>query len=444
MPKADDVADSKAAQTKEANNRQRNANIGKVDDGRDLAAQALDVPADNAGPDDDVTPAPRRTESPEDRSQERRPHRAPSDDARSQIIKGFREHRKVQAEQGEEGAEIEGYAQDGMPPELQQLRDDEPVDIVDAAAEPVEPVADPKKHSLKIRGETREYTTDEIIAAAQKALAGDDYLDEAKAKARKITDDVDEILNAARSKVNSQPSSGKHPAGENGEVRAEDNPDLAAGEHPADKRLVEEITYGDPEVAEKRLTSTIDTAAEKAARKVLSENRMTDEVARSQRIFTSFLDENADLAQDPYARSVMTQAIFDLQVEDLKAIGVPDDKLPKTMADLDSWHTWYRSQDAKVRGVKEILTEAKNKYVAWKGTPAPATDTTKRGQPRVELSPERTQRRESISPQPTRSAAPARARAAPAPQQTDRSAIVERMRQSRGQPTLEVPVPRGR
>jgi hypothetical protein len=116
--------------------------------------------------------------------------------------------------------------------------------------------------------------------------------------------------------------------------------------------------------------------------------------------------------------------------------------LPNSQDERNGLHTQLRAFGAPVRPIGDIFDAARSKYASWRGgTPAPkpapalaSSQPAASAAPRVELSPDRVQRRAAIVAQPTHGTAPPRA--APPPEQTTaqrRSAAIMAMRKARGQ-----------
>jgi len=212
-------------------------------------------------------------------------------------------------------------------------------------------------------------------------------------------------------------------------------------------QLVHDLQFGDRDAARERLRQTIDSRAEQAAQRVLSQNTFGSERNSRIRALAEFQAANADLATDPYAPAVITNEVNRQYAADLAAIGIAPDQMPKTAADVADWHMQARISGKPVRNIRDIFEASKAKFLEWRGgaTPAPADPATGDRQPqsqpparptapRVELSPDRIERRAAVPTQPQRASVPPRQ---PAPVQPggDRSAAIMNMRKSRGQVT---------
>jgi hypothetical protein len=398
--------------------------------------------ADNVSPEADVTPAPVRTAPPAD-PDPRRPQTIRKD-ARDDIVKSFREARNQQTD--DDADEINRFTRSGMPPELLALEDEtlqqeEPVEeqleelpgeVVEE--EPVEPI----KRKLIVRGKELHVTDDELIALAQKAAAGDDYLDEAKRKLK----EVDELMRPLRAGRDSQTTtqSSQNNQQQNGQV----DQTQVTDEHNVDpfEKVIETIQFGDLKEAARQLrevtTSSNQVDTRKIAAEQLEQERMRNEAIRSQKILKDFEGQHPDLAKDENAVAVMRTRLFQLQRDDLKALGLDEAQIPTSEKDISDWHMWYRQKGHGVRDVDVLLKTARDDFMKWKGIKEQPAAPTNNAAPRVEVTVDRQQRRAAIPQQPSRTVAPKPdAIAQPAPQRS-RSDIVQDMINARGRPRQKV------
>ena len=351
---------------------------------------------------------------------------------RNDIVARFRENRAEIA--AEEREDISDFARSGMPPEMEPEPEPEPEPAPVEAAEPEAP----QRVKVKVRGVEQELTQDELIAAAQKSLAGDSYLDEGRAK----LNEIDRIIADAKNRVS--PPTGTVPAtpraDQSGQPQATADPPVADASNTPDEidQLIEAMQYGDPAEAKTRLQSTIRNEASQIVQQQLMEARLQDEGARSQKVLADFIQEHAELAADPYSEAVIQRGVYDIQVADLKAIGIEANTLqtahggPATPADIAMAHRWYRTKGLNLTSPKDMLETSVSKFLKWKGVepnkPATTPAVTTKAPPRVEVTVDRTARREAIPQQPSRAAAPQRASVnQPAPLPRDRSDTVRQM-----------------
>lgn len=360
---------------------------------------------------------------------------SPQDDARMKIAARFRrpeaeerpfngdmaDNENLYGQFGAEASEDDGDPAD--PAEGEDLSD------IDDQRQPAAQ-QQPAKRKLVIRGVERELTDDEILAAAQKTLAGDSYLEEARA----LLDSAKQIR-AERTGATRQ-----HPDGEMGAQDDLDSADDGAAQHPEPLPvdLVQKLQFGDPEEAAKELAEYIDKRSKKQAVSTVEnsgvQRAFDQDLTRSQKALKSFQDANPDLANDEIAAMAIERNMYSLYREDLLALGYTEDKLPKTSAELANWHRFARINGYEVRNTSDLLNTSKDKFLAWRGggKPAPQSQQRQAKQPaRIAVSVDRDARRQAIPLQPSRASAPRRDVTAPAP--TDRSSVVANMRKARGQ-----------
>jgi hypothetical protein len=403
---------------------------------------------DDNGPGEGDAPAPQRTEP----APAEQPRPAPrigskSDDIRSQIVARFRTDRTTEAADNTD--QISDFARDGTPPEFQNPLPPEPIEAEPIEAEPV--AAAPRTYKVKVHGKEMELTEAELVAKAQIALASDNLLDEGK---RRLTE-IDQILEQTRNKVArgdqsggvNQPAAKRPGVNQPGEQplaqTAELDPDAADGavnQDPIDK-LIETIQFGVPAEAAQLLRKTIGEVSGRQVTEELQRQRLRDESVRSNKVLQDFTAKHADLANDPLSNAAIERRIYDLQIEDMNALGIDPNQIPTpdgrvTPAVIAQAHLWYRSQGYNVRKPDVMLETATADFLAWKGvaTQKPvAADPAKPAAPRVAVSVDRTERRAAIPQQPTRTAAviPVDQRAAP---QRDRSSVVADIVAQRNRP----------
>lgn len=428
------AAPSKADQNAEATARV-NAGVGP---GESLATQVIDDLT--PGPDG---PAPGALAPADDTARPAPPVRSVNDDKRNAIVSKFRTDRtKIMAEQADD---ISDFTRSGMPPEFTQPAV-EPGDEVIEQEQPTggapEAVALPPTVRIKVRGEEREVTLDELIEKGQIAFAADNYLDEARSRLKSVEDLEREV----RGRAPRAGQDGIHPAAPQ---RAQDDepgaPAAGDPQHPEDTlgKLIESIQFGNPEEAKELLRTTIAGEARTVVNETLEQQRFKDEGARTAKVLKDFEDAHADIAQDPMARAAIEAEVLNQQVADIKALGVDPatlrpDGMPPTPGDIAQAHRWYRTKGFKVTAPADLLEKSTNKFLEWKGVkpaspqnpanPAPA-------QPRVDVTVDRTARRAAIPQQPNRTTAakPAQQQQQPA-KPRDRSSIVQDMIQKRSAP----------
>jgi hypothetical protein len=285
--------------------------------------------------------------------------------------------------------------------------------------------AQPRLMPLKVHGRDLYLPEQDVIAEAQKSLAAGNILETAK-----------EFLQGAKRAAPDRPNPGDAPAPRSDAPPADD----------PYKQLADNLTFGtDPDAAAQQLRQTIEGERQTAAREAVRQVRLENELTASQRAMATFEQAHPELASDEFARdAVTTQVQREVNADLQRAVnqGVLAD-IPRTQDERNGLHTQLRAFGAPVRPMAEIFTAASQKYQTWRGEkPAPQPASTSApnqpaasAAPRVELSPDRAQRRAAIPTQPASGSVPPRAAAPPAEQNLaqKRSAAVMAMRRARGQ-----------
>lgn len=311
---------------------------------------------------------------------------------------------------------------------------DEPGVPADRRAAPVtEQQPRAAMRQMVIRGQVVEMSEDDILKAAQKTLAADSYLDDA----RRILQEAKDIK-AERSGRGPQ-----HPEDENETRDHGQGPDRTGTEsrtHGPDlKGLVEKIQFGDPEEAAKALGEVITQQATETASKVADEghiNRLVkNDLAKSIAELKTFRAANPDLDADPRASRAIEQEIYDIYREEIKALGMDESQIPKDPKALADWHRFYRINGHEVSKTSDILNKAKDRFLGWRGDASPNQKPAqpRKDAPRVAVNVDRTERRQAIPQQPTRAVAPRRDAAPAQSPEESRKAAVQDMRRQRGQ-----------
>jgi hypothetical protein len=293
------------------------------------------------------------------------------------------------------------------------------------------PPAQPTKRKLKVNGQEREYTDEEVTALAQKAAAADDYLEQAKSR----LSEAKQVLETTRVHVSRQ-----NPADEPAPTATETDDGTTGQQNPADplKEAIEQIQYGDPDKAKEVLGKTIAEVAAAAVKQVSWEDRVQSDVAADLQAHDDFVKKNEDLAKDPRAAKLIRAELLDGYAEDLRKIGVPDDKIPTDATQLANLHRGHKLRGAQVRSVAKLLEDAGSSVREFAKIGAPRQETaTQKPNPnpeRVQVNLNRDDRRRAIPQQPQRAnVQPAQTNSAPASQMDSRKAAVERAKAARGQ-----------
>jgi hypothetical protein len=406
---------------------QEMSSVDRSPSGLERAPQ-VDNGDSSPGHDDAYATPPQATEVQEQRTEQRRgPPLSPADQKRVDMQNRFRERRTQESEDAaREGDEISALTREAMAPgEAEEIREVEETRST--------PPPEKRKHRLVVRGQEVELDDDQLIAAAQKNLAADTYLDEARA-----TFDRAKALSSEIEAMRAGLQSGKHPAGTlpDTQTTVQTEPPVEQPDE-ATMALIREIQYGNPDDPEtaKKLKAFMQANAvqvlQVAVPQELQKQREAAEVQRGQAALSEFNAANTELIKDDFAMAIMERRLFAHFLEDLQKVGFDTSKL-KSNEDVATMHMRMRAAGHPVRSIKDVFDASKQDYLAWKdgavskppstedsGAPPeqnPARTPPLRQSPqtpRIEVNVNRDVRRANIPTQPPRSSAPQRSPAAP-------------------------------
>jgi hypothetical protein len=423
------------AQQEEARNRTPVDDSGNAD--RDPYQQPFN---DSTGEADDPPQSRAQEEVREERHEEPeiKDRRTPSDIARAEMAERFKRARI--AKEGD--VPFNGDPND---PEMRYGRvaaqelepDDSGREIVGSRRDVSEddtpsrqPAPQPKTHTLKVRGLDVVMSEAEILERAAKFTAADTYLDDAK-----------EILAAAKG-IKREQGERTAPDLHRPEGRTstqDDDLDHSTATDSANtpdelEQAIEEIQFGDPKNAAKKIRDVVTKLSDESADKRQATRIMNNELAKSQKALKAFADANPDIAKDNAASAVVLENIYDIYRADLVKTGIDPSKLPSDKEALANWHSFARANGQNVTPIDKVFETAKSKYQAWRGGDkvAPRQETQKSA-PRINVNVDRTQRREAIPSQPSRAVAARPDTIRQAPSTKSRSDVVMQMRKQRGQ-----------
>lgn len=290
------------------------------------------------------------------------------------------------------------------------------------------PVPQERMFTIKVRGKDVTLTESQLIERASKVEAADSYLDEGRA-----------LLEAA--KTIRQERTGRDPQHPEDRTEAQDDRteenDRQTSRRPGIdlKAVVEEIQFGDPAVAAEKLAQAINNVATTQVNEGHVARLVSNDLARSKLDLKAFADANPDIASNEIASAVMEQSIYKVFREEIKALGVDEAQIPKDPKTLADWHRLYRVHGHTVSKPAEVFEKAKTMLDAFRGAPAAPKPAPRKGEARVQVNVDRTDRRMAIPVQPSRAVAPRRD--APVVKQEDsRKSAVQEMRRARGQPVV--------
>lgn len=296
------------------------------------------------------------------------------------------------------------------------------------AGQQQEPAA-PRMITRTVRGKAVTKSEDEWLALAMKVDAADTYLEES----RQLLEDAKQIRQSRTGQDAQHPERRTEAQDDEQDV---DDRQTARRPGLDLKAVVEEIQFGDPEKAAEKLAQAINTVATTQVNEGHIARLVSNDLARSKADLAAFSKANPDLAADQIASMVIENNVYEIYREEIKALGVDEAQIPKDPKSLADWHRLYRVHGHTVSKPADVLEKAKVKLNEWRGTtsetPKPAP---KKGEARVQVNVDRTERRMAIPVQPNRAVAPRRD--APVVKQEDsRKSAVQEMRRARGQPVV--------
>jgi hypothetical protein len=274
-----------------------------------------------------------------------------------------------------------------------------------------QPQDTPRTIKVKVRHEIRELPENEVIAAAQKTLAGDGYLEEA----RRLLEDAKQAA--------SRPHQGEDPAYANRQAGEADDQSHQTDD---DRALAERLQFGSPDeaaavIASLRRAGTTDPQA--IHRAVYDTQRATD-VTKAKRSYDVFVRANEDLVKDPIAHAAMEAAFYNGLRADLQNLGYTDEQIPRANERLVEAHRFHRIQGQDVRDTAALLEDSRAAVERFRGPRGEQTPPARKDQVTVRV--DRSERRAGIPLQPARSALPTSSAAAQ-PVQNARKAAVQKM-----------------
>jgi hypothetical protein len=375
---------------------------------------------------DNGSPQPRVTEDDDSPARPKPIHMSPADQARLDMAKRFRRQsveddvpfngnmndpEMLYGKAGREQLEPEPDAPDLLVPDVKAV---------------IQPDA-PKTRTVTVRGKAVEMTDDQILAAAQKNLAADSYLDEAR----------DLLQEAKQIKAERAGRDPQHPEGQNSRTQ-NDGQDIdpdEARQHPDElEEAIEQIQFGDPKEAAAKIRKVMKTVSEQEADEGQMRRLVKNDIARVQTVLKTFSDANPEIANDPIAAQAIEQFVYRLTRAEIEKLGDVDaSKIPQNPAELANWHRFYRINGRSVSTAEALLEGAKGEYLKWKGVSEQPKPPAAKVAPRVVVNVDRTERRAAMPTQPTRSMAPRPDAQARPTEGRSRSETIMKMRQQRGQ-----------
>jgi hypothetical protein len=421
MTIAADIAASRQSQEQESLSRQ------PLDDAGNRISDPIQTPiADDVDPQDPSQLGDERSQ-PQQRERRKPIYMSPSDEARQQIAKRFKrdddgnvpfngDPNDPEMQYGKFGRAEEPEPEPGPEPEPEPARQQQQQE---------------KLYTIKVRGKDVTLTEAQLLERASKVEAADSYL----AEGRDILEQARQARNAERDR-----SDPHRPEDRNNTQDDVQDPSLNADpQHPGDEleSAIEEIQYGDPKQAAGKIRTAISKEADKAADERQLQRLRANDNAKSGKAMKAFIESNPEIANDKRASQAMENELYDIQREEMIALGLDELKLPKSTTDIALWHQFYRIHGHPVSAPDQMLNEAKSRFDKWRGVPSNGQQSQqqrKPAAPRVEVNVDRNARRAQLPNQPTRTMTPPQLQRSQ--QQTgpkDRSSTIMDMRRARGQ-----------
>lgn len=293
------------------------------------------------------------------------------------------------------------------PEDRRNARDEQPEEV--KAEQPAEKPA-AVKHKLKVNGREVELDEADVIAHAQKAMAAEGIMEDAKSK----RDEAYRLLEMVKNARENQPPSDADPE----EKKA---PKAALPKGVDLSKLVEDIQVGDPEQAQAALEQYGDAIEERILSQIRNHDQtietQVDEVLAGRRrreqtesTLTAFAEANPDIAESRTLQAGLAQGAADTMRHHMREIGVRDDTIDNLMkkrgmnevqATAFSYRT-LQDQGFALPSHDKVLEEAAGKLRKEFGLADP-----KREQPSTPSAgfvEERQERKRMMAPQPRRAA----------------------------------------
>lgn len=377
-------------------------------------------------------------------------------DYRAEIRNAAVEAYRRKREEDERAArEMQGLPQlteaEESPEQVDEPAAAEAVEEPKKAAEPA-PLSDDAEIELVVYGVPVKKKLSELKADAQKLMAADQILGEAKRE----REETRNLLKSAQSRRGTDPDGADQPAGDGdldtrpkSKATKADQPDIDLADADIDS-IVERIQIGDKEEGRSAVTDLVRILA-KGNTSRLDERKVTDiatdAIVRTElkrEIDTAFEKFNATFPQIVKDDELVDVALRRVQKElhaDLKAAGMSDDELSKasTPGELARMHGEIRRKGgAKLRSYDAVLTAVgthlQTKFgTALTPTPSPAADPKKPAptQPAASKVQQRVEMKRS-APQQPKAAGARTPMQSPGTRPKTHAEIVAEMRKARG------------
>ena len=305
----------------------------------------------------------------------------------------------------------------------------------------------PKTYTLKVRGndvpvasrdelvklaevdadESGDFTDAQLIKLAQKQMAANAILDEAKAakKSARVSERADE------GNTSPDPSDETDPE--------EDEPREPQHQRNRHREVIEKIQFGDPDEAAEVLAGYLRDSVKGAISEMEVGHRVSQVEAMIERATIEFEAANADIVQDEdFADALYNKHLVAEFKKDLINGGIPAERVEATLGNhiskaMQAYIAVASDGRVKLRTPAEMLSAAEQSWRTKYGRPSQNREPARTSVPQVANS-DRLDRKRTLASQPNRASVPA-STAAPKNGQTPeaRASVVQKMRAQRGQ-----------
>lgn len=291
-----------------------------------------------------------------------------------------------------------------------------------------------RKRVLKVHGQDREFTEEEVLDLARQAVAAGNILEGAK-QARAEQQQILDELRAARAK-------------QTPEQREESNQQQDQHGNPTDAELdeiIDQIQVGSPEEAKAALNKFGDNIVQRVQERIGDIDQSVEQAMSAQResqrrtqqletIMTDFESKYTEFKDSRPMQAALAQESEAQMYADLKAAGVEDATIQGIQRQHNqdaAWAITYAHRRLRESGVapgirdfKTILSTSADNIRKVYG--APRTE-----EPSAQVSEDRVERKRNLSPQPSRATATPTAETKQVSQEEARKNAVRQMRQQR-------------